>query len=434
MAHLPDKRSLRAGFNKAVPLALGLVSSFASTVLLARIVGAADFGIFSYSLAWVTGAGLLAKAGHDSAILRLLPLLERSERWAEARSLVLQTFAVVGRNASLASLIVLPFALMFANRFPGGTAMPMIIGLPMIFLVGISSIRRSVLLSRGAMWLSEIPENILRPLIFVVFVWLISSAATASRLMLLSDAVYFLSVAVAFAVIRVIDIRDFRSPVLTGYDFSEAGSIARALRGINVLAIILKNADVVIVGAISDAVNTGIYVAATRLAIIASTPLAVLDPIASSEVSLLHSRGDKHGLIRTARAYAFMSTLFSGSAFAVFLLFGEHVMALYGPAFARGHYLVAILSLGGLFASITGPSGIFLSMTGHHRLSFKISAYTTAIYLIALAGLTWKYSIMGAAIAYVIGEVVKNIAQVVAVWSAEHINVTLLPFFGKDAQ
>src|SRR5690606_16885460 len=76
----------------------------------------------------------------------------------------------------------------------------------------------------------------------------------------------------------------------------------------NLLNIVLRYADILIIGALTDFTSTGIYIAATRIAALASAPVMILDRIVAPPIAEAAERED-HAQIRTSsRQYAILST------------------------------------------------------------------------------------------------------------------------------
>src|SRR5579863_6873564 len=62
--------------------------TYCSQMVLARIIGAASFGIYSYVLAWVTILAYLSALGFDVSLLRLVSVYRARQAWALLRGVI----------------------------------------------------------------------------------------------------------------------------------------------------------------------------------------------------------------------------------------------------------------------------------------------------------------------------------------------------------
>ena len=71
----------RAGIALVVQV-IGAGLSYASQVLLARLLGASNYGVYTYVFVWVTFVSLLAGLGFPAASVRFLPVYRVKQDWA----------------------------------------------------------------------------------------------------------------------------------------------------------------------------------------------------------------------------------------------------------------------------------------------------------------------------------------------------------------
>ena len=62
--------------------ALGRVFAFGLQLLLARLMGVEQYGIFAYVLAWLNILVLVAKLGLDTMLVRFVPIYKIEHRWS----------------------------------------------------------------------------------------------------------------------------------------------------------------------------------------------------------------------------------------------------------------------------------------------------------------------------------------------------------------
>jgi O-antigen/teichoic acid export membrane protein len=423
---------LRQTVAKALPIGLGMVMLFAGQVVLARLVGAAVFGSYGYMLTWVTIAALLAKAGHDFAVMKTLPVLRRNREYGRISFLLRRTAKVVTLDALWMALALVGAALV-ATWLGRVTLSPTtyIVGVGLLFVLAWSALRRATMLSAGMTWASEGPENMVKPALICGFVWLliiVGGEPTPERVLALTLAATGIVLALASVVAYLSVPAALRRIAPEPFDLADVKSVAKSMRLTNLVAVVLRNSDILIVGSMVSAAATGIYIAASRVAAIAGVIVTILDPVASPRVSAAYAEGNRRELRAIALEYSAISSAGSLTFVLAMVIGGDFILGLFGTQFTQGTAIALVLLLGHLANALTGPSGVFLSMTGGEKISFRVSFWAAAFYLLLLAILVPLMSAMGAAIAFAISTATKNVVQCVYVWRMVGINTTLLPF------
>jgi O-antigen/teichoic acid export membrane protein len=148
-------------------------------------------------------------------------------------------------------------------------------------------------------------------------------------------------------------------------------------------------ADLWVLGMFRPPEEVAIYGAASRLAVIVGTLLAVSNAVLAPAIVELHSRGDRARLERVIRAAATMAVLPSLLVVLAFVLIGDRLLALlFTDAYRAGYPVMVCLALGQLANVAFGSCGIALTMTGHQRdvmIASTLAAVLTivGIYLVA---------------------------------------------------
>jgi O-antigen/teichoic acid export membrane protein len=194
----------------------------------------------------------------------------------------------------------------------------------------------------------------------------------------------------------------------------------------NLVNIVLRSTDIILVGTLTSPAATAVYVVASRVAQAAGTFVVVLDPVVAPRISRLFSKGERPELERLARHYSYLTTAFSALFFGILFLFGSDIFALFGPEYRSAVGIAAIIAIGAAASAITGPTGMVLLMTGHQKAGLWITVLSTILYLGLLFILVPKYSVAGAAVASSAGVTVRNVLQALWIWRASGLNTTPL--------
>jgi O-antigen/teichoic acid export membrane protein len=157
-------------------------------------------------------------------------------------------------------------------------------------------------------------------------------------------------------------------------------AIAIPLTLSDLTGMIVAQGDVWVVGAFRSSTDVGLYGAASRLVIMMSLPLFVMNGVVSPMIAELWAQGRTRALETMLRGATTLATIPSLLGFAVVALAGGPIMRIaYGPHFARGGHILAILAFGVAFGVAAGSCNFALIMTGHHRVVAAVSAITLVV-------------------------------------------------------
>jgi O-antigen/teichoic acid export membrane protein len=210
-------------------------------------------------------------------------------------------------------------------------------------------------------------------------------------------------------------------------------SISLPLLGTSVASFMLgTGVDLWVVGHFRPASDVALYGAASRLVFFVATPLIIVSQVVPPIIAELYARGERRQLEVALRNVSTVTGIPAAAVLVAFLIAGGPIMHLvYGPGFAAGATVLAILSVSRLVAVCTGSSGTTLMMTGHGRTMFAI---TLGSGLAALSGeilLAPGYGITGVAAATSCAQIAQNLLQLVfarihvGIWT--HARMSLEP-------
>ena len=144
---------------------------FLAQIVLARILGAAHYGVYAYVLSWMTILAIVAKMGFETSLLRFLPEYSVKGQWSLFRGVIRFSFSIVSLVA-LAKFFAAQLALFLLRR----TLEPEVllscrIMLFVLPLFAWTAIRQSWL--RGLKYVVHAgqPERLLRRLALLAAVW-----------------------------------------------------------------------------------------------------------------------------------------------------------------------------------------------------------------------------------------------------------------------
>jgi O-antigen/teichoic acid export membrane protein len=170
---------------------------------------------------------------------------------------------------------------------------------------------------------------------------------------------------------------------------------------------ILDSPDV-ISGLSTNSAQIGIYHTAFKLSMFATIGLMAVKSIASPKFAELYKQREFKLLKKVTQQSTkliFWTTL---PLVALFILFSENLMLLFGDEFQAGVFAFILLSIGRVFVSFSGAAGNLLQMCGRQVIFMNIAVIGSVINVVLNFSLIPIYGINGSAIATMISLVSFN--------------------------
>ena len=403
--------------------------SFLVSVLLARLLGTAGFGAYSYAFAWIVLLGIPAILGSDQLLVREVAAHHAKSDWGLMRGLL--------RRASEAVLVVslglalLAAALAWALRghWPSPIMLPTFwVALILLPLITLTRVRQGAMQGLHRVALGAMPEQLIQP---ALLVGLLSMAYFFWRQRLTAPFAMGLNVgaaAVTFAVGVVLLYRTLPLPVKEAAPVYRDVAWARSALPLVFLAgagVLFGQADTLILGAIKGAQAVGVYSVAHKGAELVTFALVVQNAAFASTAASLYAARDFERLQRLATRIARWTLAVTSPLAIVFIGFGHwFLLYCYGPHFTQARTALAILSFGQLVNVGTGLNGILLMMTGHEGDAATTLGGSAAANIVLNLLLVPGWGIEGAAFANTISVILLNVLLTLALYRKTGIHST----------
>jgi O-antigen/teichoic acid export membrane protein len=404
--------------------------AFLLNAMVARMLGAEGAGLYFLALSVTMIAAVIARLGLDNALLRFVAVHASRDEWG----LVKGVFAQGMRMALISSALLTLLCLVLAPWLADYVFNKPDLGMPLRWMsLGIMSFSMMMLMSeclkgmrriRNAMLVS----GVLYPLIALLLVWPLVTLFGVGG----ANAAYVLGTGGAAVVGLIFWRRAMAShavpPVSIPRDQLRASS--RPLFVMSLLnGAVLSWAPLLLLGIWGSTEESGIFGAATRLAMLLTFFLNAVNTVAAPKFAALYQKGEIEILGRIASRTALLITMAASPLFVIFFVAGDWVMSVFGHGFSVGGRVLAILTLGQVVNSFTGSVGFLLAMTGNER-SVRNSAIMGASVLIVLAVILIPfYGMTGAAIAASMGLMVDKTSAAWFAWKKLGILGVALPRF-----
>jgi O-antigen/teichoic acid export membrane protein len=365
---LPDEVALvaRGASHTFFLQGLGLALGYGVHVALARWMGAAEYGIYTYVLAWASLLAVPAGMGLPLLVVRFVPAYRVQEAWGLLRGLLgwgWRWMTVLGFGLALAVAL---FVLVLDASIRDDYVLPLLVG---VWLIPLQAAMRYA--SGLFQAFHRLGRAYALPVLRHTFVLGLAFFVTVSMPGLTS--VQGLGVTVgALALALLVQVPSLRSMAPASVQKAEAVYAGRAwlrvscfLLLVGGFLLLLNETDILMVGTLLGPREAGIYRAASKTASLVAFVLTAAGAAAAPMMSTLYARGELDKLQRLLSVLAhwiFWPSLGAG----LFLTFAaEPVLRLFGPEFVAGRWLLTALIGGQLVNAGAGPAAGLLSMTGH---------------------------------------------------------------------
>ena len=361
----------QAAWNYLV-FALGKSSTLLMTVVLARLLSPADFGLFALALLIINLFDYVKDLGVGAA------LVQRSESWARLAPTGLTL--TVGFGFGAAALVALS-----ADLVAGALGQPDLAGLvralSVALFISASSVVPMARLRR---------ELDFRRRLFPEFLGALAKTGISIGLALAGVGVWSLVYGQLAAVIVTTGLywAVARQPVRFGFDRAAATSLIRfglPVTAVTLVAFAIYNVDYLAIGAREGDTALGLYTLAYRLPelVVLNLCIVVSEVLFSALSRIGHSLEEVAAHYQATLAVVVAVTGALGVAMAV--LAPEIVDVLYGPRYAAAAPILTVLALFTVVYSASFHSGDVYKAIGRPSILFKLNAAK----LVVMVGPIW---------------------------------------------
>lgn len=384
-----------------------LLLGFLISLLLANLLGATEFGRYTYVFSLIALLALPASLGFEPLLTREIAHYREAGQWGLARQLI--TFAT--QRVLMVSVVLMVVGVAVSLWWPGaveeGLKWPMVLALLSLPFYALVPIRQGVLTGLHQTVLAQWPENIIRPGLLIIaigmlFLW--SPATLSAEAMVAANGV---AMALAFLAGGWLLWRHLpgASPTRVA-PFQQKiwlrqGIAFMALSGMHVVN---SHADILMIGSMAGAEAAGLYQVPTRLAIFVQLPFFLMEMVLAPLIARSKARREMDNLVTLANRLTRLTLLATLPLAVVFAVFRFPILDWFGTAFSAGHQVLLVLLAGVLMHVVIGPVGYLTTMLGHERKATQIMSVTSVVNLVLNLWMIPRYGIVGAAIATVVSE------------------------------
>lgn len=350
--------------------------SLVLAVILARLLGPAQFGIYSYVLAIAALLAVPAQCGLSYLVLRETARAEARREWGLMRGV--WRWANTATALLSLSLVVLGgvIAWLLSERMTQVQLFTLMGGLVLIPFLALGDLRGAALRGLKKVIQGQLPEKVLRPgflvmLVMLVYVFTPNMNWDASMAMILNVA----AAGAAFVVGAILFLRACPREAVSARPIYDHRGFLLSIGPMSVISsaqVLNQYTDILMLGIFLGAEEVGIYRIAMQSAVLIAFVMQAVNMAITPYFVSLHQNNDVERLRRLLLA---SSKIVIGLTFPMLLIliaFGEHLLNIFfGPSYAGGYHALVVLGLAQFLRAAMGPLVSLLSMTGHERAAMR---------------------------------------------------------------
>lgn len=374
---------------------------FVSQILLARWMGDYQFGTYVYVWTWLLLLGDIVHLGVPLTAQRYVPEYTQNRAFDLLRGYLTGsrwlTFGIATVIALVGALIVHALR----GSLDADTVMPLYFGCVALPFYAFTFMIDGLARSYNWIGLALLPPYILRPLTVIAVAAALHVAGipldATTVTGILAGAIWFTALIQLFQLER-----GLRGAVPAGpKTYAVRLWLGTSLPIILVWGFytLLTSTDILVLKLFRPAQEIAHYYAAAKTLALVSIIYFAVAAAAAHRFTALHVAGDRAGLEAFATGTVRWIFWPSLAATVVILVLGRPVLTLFGPDFAAGYPVMAILAVGQLARATIGPAERLLNMLDQQRICALAYAAAFTVNIVGCFILAPLYGGVGAAIA-----------------------------------
>lgn len=370
-------------------------------IVLARLMGTSEFGIYAYAWTWVVVVGALADFGLGVASQRFIP--EYGERKTSALVWGYVAFArkvafAFATGVAVLGAVLITLAQPWLNLY---VVMPLYGACAVLPLFGLTVVQDGISRAFGWVNLALLPPYMVRPVLLVAIMVVAVMAGLPADATTAMGAAFVASAVAVVGQWMMLDrwIATRIPPETKAYDGRHWLTAAVPIFFVGGFFTLLSNLDVLVLQEFRPPDEVAVYFAATKtLALVAFVHFSISAAVAHkfAQYNVGGDRAQLTAFIRNAIRWTFWPSL---AAIVLMLILGKPMLWLFGPKFVEGYPLMWILAGGLLTRAAVGPVESLLNMLGEQKACALVYAAACGTSLTLCLVLIPRFGLTGAAAA-----------------------------------
>ena len=405
--------------------------AYLAQILLARWMGASDYGIYVYVWTWVLLLGSMMDLGVAVSAQKIIPEYNARGELALLRGFLSGSRWMALIVSSALSMLLAGLVKWLSPSIDPASVVPLYIGCLTLPAFVVANTQDGIARSYDWMQLGLMPQFIIRQSLIVGFTagaFALGFHLGATAAMLASAAAVWIAMIGQLTVLN----RRLGSRVAAGskaYDFRGWLAVSLPILMVEGFYLLLSYTDILVLQQFRSSEEVGVYFAVVKTLSLVSFIHYAMSATTAHRFAEYHASGDKARLAAYV-AYAIKWTFWPSLAATILLLaLGKPLLWLFGPQFVAGYDIMFIAAIGLVVRSAIGPVERLLNMLGQQYICAMAYALTFVMNVALCVVLVPRFGGHGAAAAT---SIVLVFETILLFWiTRQRLGLYVLPF-GKQ--
>lgn len=394
---------IRGGIGCTVIKVLNALLSLSLTIVLARVLGSDQYGVYAYLFALISILSLPVQFGLPTLIMRETAKAKVNENWSLLRGVWRWATAIAVSASILIGLSAAIIAWYLLDETSERYFNTLIWALILLPFLALGKLRDAALRGLSRVVQGQLSELIIRPALLLILIFSISLANTdlnASHAM----ALHALAAGTAFIIgtilLRLALPTPLRNRPIPTYNSKLWAYSAVPLAFSAGMQLVNQHTDIMMLGFYVPDNQIGIYNIAVKCSILLSFGFQIINMIVVPYFSKFYNQGEFKKLQRLVLISSRITLATTAIATIVIVLFGQRLLNFaFGPEYQSALLPLIILCVGQIVNATAGPAGSLLNMTNNEKSTATALAFSAVSNIALNTFLIPFYQLTGAAIA-----------------------------------
>lgn len=395
---------------------LGMIAGFFLSIFLGRTLGADGLGVINLANSLISLFVVICMLGTRQIIVKEVAIGLSKHDFKHISKMVNSAYILNGGFAFFTSIILIistPFIVKYFFEDPR-LIWPLTIGLIVVVPQIISGIISSNLIGYRKIWQSNLVDrslNVAITILILVVLWINNIEIT------------IINTAISYAVGRIVEVtiilaiwNKINTKVkndLANLAIVKLFKTSFPLLISSVSNVLIQNGDIILVGIFLNTREVGLYVVASRIAMLSGFMLQITNAALSGNIASLYEQNKKNELqIMLSKVSKYLA-LIGIIPLLLYFIFGEGILGIWGQEFKTSYWILIILTIGQFFNIAAGASAQLLIMCGFQKQQSYITTIFMFLNLVLNIILINLFGLLGAASATAITTIGVNITRII---------------------
>ena len=358
----------------------GRAIAICAGIVLARVLGPEEYGIYAYAMACIGVLAVLTSVGIPQYLTRMIAVYRIENKLNLMHGLITTSNASVALISTTTS-ILLSILLHFNYSNNNGNIFIYYWTLALLPIISISSIRRGVFEGIQMVASGKFFEEVLRPSLFIIFIILsisITGEIKIEHVMKIQFLAFLITLIIGSYYLKI-NIKELKNKKPDRNIATWVKNLSPFLL-ISYTSIITTQADILILGIFEETEKVGLYRVASQIGLLTSFFIYMAGSVISPKLANLSAQGRNEEMQKIIIHYSMMSFLCCGILFLIIFTSGTNILSImFGDSYTNAWAPTIIISLGYLLSCPFALSGNTLNMIGKANSTAKIYTISAII-------------------------------------------------------